>query len=64
MIENIPFNTARRIYQNNYSEKVNYETDKNVFTNYLLERGYDSNFVKDSFKRAESLDKKQFLEQL
>jgi hypothetical protein len=56
MIENIPLNTARRVYQNN-SEKVNYEIDKNIFTNYLLELGYDSNFVKDAFRRAESLDR-------
>ena len=56
MIENIPFNTARRVYQNN-SEKVNYESDKIIFTNYLLERGYDSKFIDDAFKRAESLDR-------
>ena len=56
MIENIPFNTARRVYQNN-SEYVNYECDKVTYTNYLLDRGYDSKFVSDAFERAESLDR-------
>ena len=57
MIENIPFNTARRVYQNN-SDPDNYELDKITFTNYLLERGYNDKFVNDAFERAESLDRR------
>ena len=57
IIKNIPFSIARRVYQNN-SEENNYEVDKVTYTNYLKERGYNVELIKESFEKVETLDRK------
>ena len=57
IIENIPFNTARRVFQNN-SHLVNYEKDKIVYSKHLTNRGYNEKFVKEAFEKAEKLDRR------
>ena len=56
VVKNIPYNTARRVLQNN-SEKSNYETDKNTYINYLIDRGYRDEFVQESFAKIEEMDR-------
>ena len=56
IVENIPNNTARRVRQNN-SEIENYHRDKIVYTNYLIARGYNEQFVNNAFEKVESLDR-------
>ena len=57
IIQNIPYNTARRVLQNN-SEHSNYLTDKEKYTNHLLYRGYNEKLINDSFHKIEDIDRK------
>ena len=56
VIENIPYNTARRVFQNN-SETINYNNDKILFSNHLTARGYNQKFVSDAFEKAEKFER-------
>ena len=56
VVENIPYNTARRVFQNN-SEIINYNNDKILYSKYLTDRGYNMKFVSDAFDKVEKLDR-------
>ena len=58
IIQNIPYNIARRVLQNN-SEEDNYTADKNKYIKYLIDRGYNEKTVSKSFEKAEEIDRKQ-----
>ena len=58
VIENIPYNTARRRVVINNSQKPNYTKDKEMFSKHLTKRGYHADFVNNAFERAEKLDRK------
>ena len=62
MVTNIPNNTARRFFQNN-SQFENYISDKAVFTDHLINRGYNGTFVKDAFDKVEKLNRKTLYKQ-
>ena len=48
IVENIPYNTARRILVNN-SKIQNYIKDKKIYSVHLITRGYSPEFVKEAF---------------
>ena len=56
IIKNIPFNIARRVKQNN-SETCNYNKDKELYTKYLKERGYNEKLIEESFVKVESMER-------
>ena len=56
IVENIPYNTARRVLINN-SETQNYTGDKEVYSGHLVARGYNPEFVREAFEKAEKLDR-------
>ena len=56
MVNNIPNNTARRVFQNN-SQEYNYNSDKVIFTQHLINRGYSEPFIKDAFEKVEKLNR-------
>ena len=58
IIQNIPYNIARRVLQNN-SEEHNYTNDKTKYTQYLIDRGYNEKMIGDSFKKAEEIERRQ-----
>ena len=53
MAENIPYNTARRVMENN-SQQENYVKDKDIFSKHLLSQGYSKEIISDSFERVEN----------
>ena len=56
IVENIPYNTARRVLINN-SETQNYQKDKELYSKYLAARGYNPEFVTEAFIKAEKLNR-------
>ena len=53
-LKNIPYSTAHRIFRI-CSEPEEYSKSKAEYTTYLLERGYSSKLIEDSFTKVESL---------
>ena len=49
-VKNIPYGVARRVRQNN-SEDTNFLEQREVYTNYLVARGYHSSIVDDALKK-------------
>ena len=50
VLKNIPYGVARRVRQNN-SEDTNFLEQREVYTGYLVARGYHSSIVDDSFNK-------------
>ena len=55
-LKNIPYSTAHRIFRI-CSEPEEYSKSKAEYTTYLLERGYSSKLIEDSFTKVESLNR-------
>ena len=51
-LRNIPFNIAQRIYKIT-SEATEYAKSKQQYSDYLLERGYSEEIIKESFQKIE-----------
>ena len=54
VLKNIPYGVARRVRQNN-SEDTNFLEQKEVFTQYLLDRGYHSSLIENAFNKFSDL---------
>ena len=50
VLKNIPYGVARRVRQNN-SEDTNFLEQREVYTGYLVARGYHSSIVDDAFNK-------------
>ena len=50
VLKNIPYGVARRVRQNN-SEDTNFLEQREVYTSYLVARGYHSSIVDDAFNK-------------
>ena len=54
VLKNIPYGVARRVRQNN-SEDTNFLEQKEVFTQYLLDRWYHSSLIENAFNKFSDL---------
>ena len=54
VLKNIPYGVARRVRQNN-SEDTYFLEQKEVFTQYLLDRGYHSSLIENAFNKFSDL---------
>ena len=50
VLKNIPYGVARRVRQNN-SEDTNFLEQREVYTSYLLDRGYHASLIEDAFDK-------------
>ena len=60
VLKNIPYGVARRVRQNN-SEDTNFLEQREVYTGYLVARGYHSSIVDDAFNKFSDITNRKNL---